>query len=322
MERHTLCLWGVAAALLIVTVKLIFTPERFPVVWQRAVAVNVLAGLALAAVGYWDYRLTLRTRARRDETLSFAQVQLRKVWWLIVGLIVALNFGMYFFGGGYMFYSILLALVGLGFCVYGLFSEQMHAWVGALMLGFGIGGAALKLSFPVMEWLAIFVLGVGLPALALILEWRHDAIARRVLLLVTWAALVLAPTAAVTTVERSRIGPELPVVSLTDYQASADAAQAPALLVRLPVGTVIPLRMEIEGDVLASGGPVTVPVTLTQNLDVRLRGGALDGYYRVDGGAWRRPRYDFHIRRFDMAASLTRERGPEGSLTVQLTANH
>jgi hypothetical protein len=190
------------------------------------------------------------------------------------------------------------------------------------MLGFGIGGAALKLSFPVMEWLAIFVLGVGLPALALILEWRHDAIARRVLLLVTWAALVLAPTAAVTTVERSRIGPELPVVSLTDYQASADAAQAPALLVRLPVGTVIPLRMEIEGDVLASGGPVTVPVTLTQNLDVRLRGGALDGYYRVDGGAWRRPRYDFHIRRFDMAASLTRERGPEGSLTVQLTANH
>ena len=45
MERHTLLIWGVAAAFLILVVDEIFTPERFPEVWARALASRRYLGL-------------------------------------------------------------------------------------------------------------------------------------------------------------------------------------------------------------------------------------------------------------------------------------
>ncbi len=94
LERHTLVLWGLAAAFLILVVRLIFTPERFPETLQRVLASNLFIAALLTAVGVIDLRLTRRARRQRDETLSFVQVQLTKIWWLLVGLIVLINLGM------------------------------------------------------------------------------------------------------------------------------------------------------------------------------------------------------------------------------------
>ena len=46
-------------------------------------------------------------------------MQLTKVWWLLVGLIVVISIGMNLFGGGYLFYGIVLALMGLAFYIHG-----------------------------------------------------------------------------------------------------------------------------------------------------------------------------------------------------------
>ena len=110
MERHTLVLWGLAGALLIVMMRLFFPPENFDVKWHRTLVVNAISIVVLVSVAIWDFRLTRRSREARDETVSFVQIQLTKVWWSIVALIILIQLGMSFFGGGYLFFALLLRL--------------------------------------------------------------------------------------------------------------------------------------------------------------------------------------------------------------------
>jgi hypothetical protein len=322
MERHTLILWGLAAAFLVVTDKLIFTPEHFPIGWQRALASNAYIAAVLAAIGVWDYRLTRRARHRRDETLPFAQVQLQKVWWLIVALIVVLDLGMNFFGGGYMFYGIVLALLGLAFYVHGLFSEQMRSWVGLLMIALGLVSVALKVPFAVMEWLAIFVFALGMPGLALLLGRAHDSTARRTLFASLWLALVLAPTVVAAALERAAPAADLPITTIGEYSPTADGTGTDQYVVRLPAGTVVPLRVQLSGDALSVDDEATLPLRLTRDLDVVVKRGRLDKRYRIDGGEWKSILYNFRVRQLEMTATLTPAQGAAASLKVQVSTGN
>lgn len=318
LEQHTLILWGLAVVLLIFTNKLIFTADHFPVVWQRVFGSSAYIAMVLTVAGIWDFRLTRRARRRRDETLSFVQLQLQKVWWLIVGLIVLLNLGMNFFGGGYMFYGIVLALMGLAFYVHGLFSEQLLSWIGLMMMAMGLASVALKVPFPVMEWLAIFMFGLGLPALALLLERTPGSGAKRGLITIAWAALVIVPTGLAAMYEQSGRVPVLPVLLAGDYVADAGPANTELQIVRLPAGTVVPVQIAISGDVVEAANPVTLPLRITRDLDVLVQHGELEGRYRIESGSWLRPMYNFHIRRLDMKATLRPPEGPAASLQVQI----
>ena len=154
LERHTLILWGLAAAFLILTVPLLFAPEYFEFRWQRAVTQNLFTSAVLIAIGILDFKLTRRVRAQRNESLSFVQRQLTKVWWMLVGLIMIINLGMNFFGGGYIFFAVALLIAGLALYIQGLFSQQMLCWVGVLMMVVGLASVALKLPHPELKWLA------------------------------------------------------------------------------------------------------------------------------------------------------------------------
>ncbi len=59
-------------------------------------------------------------------------------------------------------------------------------------------------------------------------------------------------------------------------------------MVRLPVGTVIPVQIELAGDVFASPSPVQLPLTLRQPVDVLLKDGQLSGEARIPGEPWLR----------------------------------
>lgn len=323
MERHTLILWGVAAAFLILVVDEIFTPERFPEVWVRALTANAFIAAVLTATGIWDFRLTRRARQRRDETLSFVQLQVTKVWWLLLGLVVLINLGMNFFGGGYLFYGIVLALIGLALYIHGLFSQQMLTWIGLLTMGMGLASVALYLPFALMEWLAIFAFGLGFPFLGFVLNAMpaQATVGRRTTILVGWLALVLVPTAVVYQWDRHTAAPDISAVALNSFmqQGGADTGQH---VVRLPAGTSIPVRLHITGDVLEGSEMVTVPIILAQPVELVIQDGVPEGRYRAGAGEWRHRMYNVSVFARDFKTTLTRKDGPQIHVHVNLKTNH
>lgn len=309
-ERHTLVLWGLAAAFLILLIDAVFTPERFPIVWQRALAANSCIALVLAAVAVWDYRLTRAARRRRDEIISFVQRQLMKVWWLLMGIIVLINLGMNFFGGGYLFFSLTFALMGLAFYIHGLFSERILSWAGLVLIGLGLGSVALKLPYPAIEWLAVCVFGLGLPALAFVLDYKpaHATYGRRLILSAAWLALMLLPAAGVYALAQRGDVPSTPPVALADY-LRRPVAPSGTEIVRIPAGSSVPTRIEVAADALAGDSSVILPLTLAQPLDIIVRTGVPDGRYRIGMGDWKQIRYNFRVTDIDKSATLTRADG-------------
>jgi hypothetical protein len=318
IERHTLLLWGLAAAFLILVVDVIFSKERFPEVWLRSLSANAFIAVVLTGVAIWDYRLTRHARRQRDESLSFVQQQLMKVWWLLVGLIVLINFGMNFFGGGYMFFGVLLAVMGIAFYVHGLFSQQMLSWTGLLLIGLGLASVALKLPYAVMEWLAFFVFGLGLPLLALLLpRTGNDAtLQRRMAAALVWLTLVLVPTAIVYEWNRRVARPVAQATELAAFQRQPEAATG-LQVVRLPAGTLVPVQIEISGDVLEGAGTAILPMRLARSIELALRDGELDGRFRVGDDEWKQRLYNLRVHRTELSATLRPADGPRVALKAR-----
>jgi hypothetical protein len=322
VEPHTLLLWGLAAAFLILVVDQIFTPGRFPEVWARSLAANSLIATVLIAIGILDFRLTRRARRKRDESLSFVQLQVIKIWWLLVGLIVVINIGMNFFGGGYMFYGIVLAIMGLAFYINGLFSQAMLSWIGALLIVLGLASVALVLPFALTKWLAAAAFGLGFPLLAMILPRTESATpTRRVLFALAWLAVVLAPGAAVYAWERTTAMPHVPVLSLADFRSGA-GAEGDLQIVRLPAGTKIPVRVELSGDVLQTDKTAVLPMSLAVPIEIAVRDEKPDGRFRVGEDKWKHRLYNLHVRASDLSSSLTRDAGPMVQIKVSVSVKN
>src|SRR6185295_3361336 len=130
LQRHSLMLWGLAGAILCLATEHVITPERFPVHWQRSVALLLFLGIVLSGVAIADFWYTRYRIEARDESLPFVQAQVTKIWWLLIGMGVLFTFASSFFGGGQMVFVIWLVLFGLGIYVHGLFSEQILEWAG------------------------------------------------------------------------------------------------------------------------------------------------------------------------------------------------
>jgi hypothetical protein len=322
MERHTLLLWGLAAAFLIFVTDEIFSHARFPDRHDRALWANAFVAAVLFAVGLIDYRLTRRARAARHETISFVQMQLTKVWWLLVGLIVVISVGTNLFGGGYLFYGIVLALMGLAFYIHGLFSQQMLSWIGVLMLALGLVAVALNVPFALLEWLAFFVFGLGFPFLALVIDKaEHNGnFVRRLLVAGAWLALVIAPTAAMYQRDTQSADPEGPLVMLDNY-VSGDTADG-VQIVRLPAGTLVPVNIALDGDVLAGTTSTILPIRLAEPIDLVVNKGELDGRFRVGEGNWKRKMYNLRVQPSEVTATLTPQEGPQVEFKVQMTTSN
>ncbi len=318
IEQHTLWLWGLTGAFLILTVKLFFVSEYFGDAATHALASNSYITVVLVAIGILDYRLTRRVRRERDETLPFVQQQLFKVWWLILGLVVAVNIGMNFFGGGYLFFGIMLALVGLAFYIQGLFSEQMLSWIGVLLIILGLGSVSLNVPFVVMEWLTVFVFGIGLPLLAWMLKRKHTRVATRTIFALIWLIVVVGPTALLASFQKEGPPTDQRVIGLDDYLAKKELSELPLSIVRLPAGTLVPVQIDLRSDVFGSPSKTNVPIRLKVDLDVVLRYGKPDGFYRVGDEHWKSMQFNFHIRKLERSASITQS-GVGAATTIEIS---
>lgn len=324
MERHTLILWGLAAAGLILAATAIFTPTRFPVTWVRAFATTGFTASALAVVAYLDFVLTRRYRVSRAESISFVQMQLTKIWWLMLGLIVVLNLGMHFFGGGYMFYSLVLILMGLALYIHGLFSRQMLALAGMMMITLGLLCIGLRLPFKAIEWLTVCCFGLGWPALGLTLNWPHLNQSRwyRLSFSLAWLLLVSLPAYAIYQWGSHEDVPAVKPISLATFMHQPELTNGKAQVVTLPAGSTVPLHVEITGDVLAGTNTTTLPIRLSKPLEISIKDSRPDGRFRIGDENWKRYTYNYRIRNFSLHSSLDPKHGPQVSLKLYISTNN
>lgn len=324
MERHTLILWGLAGALLILIVPVLFAPEHFDLRWHRMVLQNLFIASVLVVTGVLDFKLTRRVRAQRNESLSFVQRQLSKVWWLLVGLVVVINIGMNFFGGGYIFFAVMLMITGLALYIQGLFSQQMLCWVGVMMMVVGLFSVALKIPHPVMQWLAASVLGLGLPAVAWMIhrpcsQW---SMSRRLTVSLLWLAIVITPATVAYQLSITTGAPDLPTVSLQQYMKSSSSGEAEPQVVYLPAGTVIPVSIDIGGDILEGHSTGTLDMILSRDLELIIEDDKPAARFRVDGGVWKHRLYNYRMQRTKSDVTVTREHGPRVSVQMQISTSN
>ena len=324
MERHTLILWGLTTAALILVGTAIFTHERFPITWIRAVATTVFISTVLAIVAYLDFYLIRRSRDQRAESISFVQLQLTKVWWLLVGLIVLINLGMHFFGGGYMFYSLVLILMGLALYVHGLFSKQMLTLAGVMMILLGLASIALRLPFGFIQWLTICCFGLGWPLLGVMLNISaiNDSWKYRLLFTLGWLCLVSLPPLLIYKMGGLEDRPQATPVPLAAYQQQPAKIDATEQVVTLSEGSKIPLQVELTGDVLQGVNVMTLPMHLSQPIDIVLKNGKPDGRFRVANGPWKKYTYNYRIRDFSMTSTLDPQQGPQVALKLHISTDN
>ena len=323
MERHTLILWGLSAAVLILVTSAIFTHQRFPVNWVRAGSMAIFISIVLAGVAYLDIRLTQRSRELRDESISFVQKQLTKVWWFLIGLIVLINLGMNFYGGGYMFYSLVLVLMGLALYVHGLFSRQMLSLAGTTMVLLGLASISLRLPFPVIEWLTIFCFGLGWPLLGLTLNHPllNRSLFHNVNFILVWLLIVTLPTFAIYASGSLADGPDAKPVLLEQYMRSEQQIMTEEV-VTLAAGSTVPVEIELTGDVLEGPEITSLPVLLSQKIDIALTDGKPDGRFRVADGRWKSRIYNYRIRDFNLTTALDRKHGPKVNLKLRISTDN
>ncbi len=308
VERPSLLLWGATFGGLILASNHILTANQIPDIAHRAVAWLLLLTFAVGGISAIDWHWTRRAKQDRDEAWSFIHRQVLKVWWLLLATGVLLTFATFFYGGGYLVLAAWLILVGLGLYVHGLFSEESLEWTGAMIIAIGISAAAFRLNFHAMQLVAASTLGLGLPALAILLDGgrRRGALVRLGQSLL-WLAIVLAPPLLAQ--RAGRLAQPAPARSVT--LAQYRAAPAGRLALTLPAGSVVPVHVRVEGDTFRPSRNSVLPLVLDHPVQVIVDHGRLTGAWRESDGGWRTADSDYWIAIPRLAVVLDPVAGPE-----------
>jgi len=311
MERHSLLIWGITAAILILITDLLFNPQTIPVRWQLIFSQTIFISIVLFLAGFWDLKLTRKVRQQRDESLSFIQLQLTKVWWFFVALIVLLNVGMNFFGGGYMFYGLTIALIGMAFYIQGLFSTQMLKWIGLMLIVIGLTSVALNLHFLVTKWLAAGVFGLGLTMLAFILDKpkTHSTLLKRLVLSAAWVAIVILPSVIAYQHKLSFNAEELTTRSISEYKALNKEQAAQKQMIFLPAGSEIPVNINMGADMVNVNKATVLAMKLKKDIKILIEDGKVNGYFQVEELALNRISH-LRTRKFKMVHKIDQQDGP------------
>jgi hypothetical protein len=321
LEKHTLALWGVAGGGLCAFTDLVITQQSFPIPWVRAVALLIFLAIVLSGVAVLDFNYTRYRVRARDETFSFAQKQVTKIWWLLVGMGVLFTFAVSFFGGGYMVYGVWLVLLGLGLYIYGLFSEQILEWIGVIMIVLGVAALSMNIPYSATQWLAASVFGLGMPLLSTMLDrGQSKPIGSRLIQSGIWLVLVLGFAQILFQWTRN---PPLSTEPATVLQSFMhQSVVLPTQIVTIPTGSKVPLKIRFSGNVVSDGDTATSWMTLTRPLDVSLREGKPDGRFRVGQGDWQQRDVNLKIRVLELISEINPRDGPSVSMSINLSTDY
>lgn len=281
LERHSLLLIGGVGGFLSVVTEWVITAARFPDVAQRGLALLLWLAFWLGGVSLLEYGLTRRARARRAETLPFAQAQITRAWWMLLSVGCLGSFAMFFHGGGSMIYALWTVLLGLGMYFFGLFSRPLIEWIGLATLLLGVAELAAGLPYGATRWLAASAFAIGMPLAGWLNARLGDApLPRRALALAFWLLAVALPALLVS----AHTPVATPAVS--PLSAGSAALLAGEQVLRLEAGSRVPLRVDLDSPILAASPRQALELHLLQPVEVALREGQPDGRYRIGGGAW------------------------------------
>jgi len=283
IEKHTFFYWGIAGGLLTVLLELLY--RTAPMIMNTTIYV-VLCAAILGAVGYFDYRKTREIRRCQDKSVSFVQVRMTRIWWLLIGTAILFNVGLMIYGGSTA-YSIWFILIGLAIIIHASFSTQPLGQYGLALIAIGIISPAL-LPYSGLRWLAVSVFAIGIPLLGFMLYrssgfWQAD----KPYAVVIWLLLTVIPGYAVYEVEKNINAPHIPAttLSMADYQSNP-TSQAKAQIIKLPAGTTVPLKLSAQGSVISDSVFTQLPLVLKEPVEVVVENGKLSGTYRIGQGAW------------------------------------
>ncbi len=278
LERHSLLLIGGVGGFLSVVTEWMITDARFPDVGQRGVALLAWLAFWLGGMALLEYHLTRRARARRAETLPFAQAQVTRAWWMLLSVGCLGSCAMFFYGGGGMIYALWTVLLGLGIYLFGLFSRPLIEWIGLAAILLGVAGLATGLPYGATRWLNASCFAIGMP-LAGWLNARigDDGLARRTVALLLWLAAVATPPL---------LANRFSTTPAPSAQAAARAGAVGEAVLRLEAGSRVPLRVDLDSPILSVSPAAGLDMILTRPVEIALRDGRPDGRYRIGDGAW------------------------------------
>lgn len=270
LERHTLLLWGGVGGLLCVATDHFVNNELFPDLRQHALALLLWLAFWIAGTAWLDQRLTRRARQAREETLPFAQEQITRAWWMLMSMGVLGSCAMFFYGGGAMVFALWTVLLGLGIYLFGLFSRPLTEWIGIAIIILGVTGLAAGLPLQTARWLTAACFAIGMPLVGWMAGRNMGVqLPSRLLALALWLAVVALPPLWFS---------QLPTA---DPRATNDIQ-----IIKIPAGSIIPLKIELESDQLKIAAEAALPITLNQPLEVVMRDGIADGRFRFDQKQW------------------------------------
>lgn len=282
LERHSLLLFGGVGGAIAAFTEQVITAERFPDLGLRALALLVWLAAWLGALCVIDLRWTQRARARRHEVMPFAQAQVTRAWWVLLGMGVLGSCAMFFYGGGGMVYGLWIVLLGLGMFLFGLFSKPLVEGLGLAMMLIGVAALAAGLRYDVTHGLAASCFAVGLPLAGWLAVRVGDAAwPRRVLATVLWTVLVAAPPMLAV-----RAAPTRPPADATPLAIGSPQLDRGERIVHVPAGAQVRLKLDLDSTILGVAAEAALPMTLQVPTELALSDGAPDGRYRVAGGPW------------------------------------
>lgn len=272
------------------------------------------AGMGLTA--YLDWRAMQAAAIQADETLPFVQMQVSKVWWLLLAAGVLYTGSTFFFGGAYQIYMVWLALVGLGLFLHGLFSQELVEWAGGgiflLALLVLVSGLPLVWHRP----LVVSTMGLGLPLLGWLLHRRAvpvpNAGRSMVCVMGLLAASILPAMAWVQWTQGPALPQDIPVYSRKALlQLGNDPTQWPRYVaLHVEAGTPIELQLEIQGGVLKPANDGShLTYTIAQDLDFLLIDGKLSRHVRRTGQDWQASAGWLRITQLDLTPDLSQASG-------------
>lgn len=317
LRPGSLVRWGLAFALLAwSTDPLLRLPALQGQVALQAGLAMLWLGLGMGLTAYLDWRALQSAAIQAQETLPFVQLQVSKVWWLLLAAGVLYTGSTFFFGGGYQVYMVWLALVGLGLFLHGLFAQELVEWAGAgiFLMALLVMSSGLPLAWH--RPLVISTSGLGLPLLGWLLRRQSAPIPRTGALMAGVLGLLLASIvpalAAMQWNQRLALPADIPVYSRSALlKLGSDPAQWPRYVaLHVQAGTPIELQLELQGGVLQPAGDgAHLTYTVAQDMDLLLVDGKLSHHVRRNGQDWQDSAGWLRITRLELTPDLSQASG-------------
>ena len=97
------------------------------------------------------------------------------------------------------------------------------------------------------------------------------------------------------------------VMTLSDYQTQKPSGE---VIVRLPVGTNVPVKIEVGSEVFAANAKTTLVFKTGKQIDIEVIEGEPSGIYRINDGKWLERRDAMYTRLFERKMVLLGEGSP------------